>query len=56
MIIDGDVLNGPDGPLFRVFNEPCTTIPAGSPMHNPYGMWRLEPVMDGIVDEEGAEE
>jgi hypothetical protein len=49
IVCDGDVLNGPDGPLFRVFHEPCTTLPAGSPMHNPYGMWRLEAVIPGTM-------
>jgi len=41
-IIDGEALGGPDGPEFIVRHELCTCFRAGTPFHNPYGIWRLE--------------
>ncbi len=45
IVTDGDALGSPDRPMFRVFQEPFTRAPAGTPMYNPYGVWRLEPLM-----------
>ena len=41
-VLDGDSLNDFDGPLFTAHHHPCTRYPAGAPIHNPYGVWRLE--------------
>ena len=41
---DGDLLGDEDAAHFRVRMEPCTYLPEGSPLHNPYGRWRLEPM------------
>jgi hypothetical protein len=53
-VIDGDSLNDLQGPLFRAVHQPCTRYPAGTAFHNPYGVWRLEPVMEGEEGDEGS--
>jgi hypothetical protein len=44
MIIDGDPLGSEQGALFRARARPFTRVPRGSPLYNPYGVWRLEPI------------
>lgn len=46
VINDGDMLGAPDEPQFRVREEPDKRIPPDHPMHNPYGYWILEPVLE----------
>ena len=46
VVLDGDPLGGEDGPMFRARHYPCSRVPVGSPMYNPYGVWRLEPMGD----------
>jgi hypothetical protein len=43
-ICDGDPVGGESGPLFRAHARPCTRFKPGTPFHNPYGVWRLEPI------------
>jgi hypothetical protein len=45
-ILDGEAIGGPQGAEFRLRHIPCTRFPVGSPFHNPYGLWRLEPIED----------
>ena len=45
-IVEGDLLGDEETALYRVRNEPAERFPPGSPLHNPYGLWRLEPVED----------
>jgi hypothetical protein len=45
-ILDGEAIGGPEGVEFVVRHFPCTRFAAGSPWHNPYGVWRLEQVGD----------
>ena len=44
---DGDVVSDGVGPTFRVNREPCRQFRTGSPLHNPYGRWRLVQVSQG---------
>ncbi len=44
IVADGDYVGDLQGPRFRVCKEPCRGLPASSPLHNPYGRWRLVPV------------
>jgi hypothetical protein len=44
MIIDGDPVGSEFGVLFRARAHPFTRVPPGTAFHNPYGVWRLEPV------------
>ncbi len=39
---DGDLVGDSDEPTHRVRGQDCDFPPAGTPMHNPYGCWRLE--------------
>lgn len=41
---DGDLLGDEESAMFQVRREPFTRFPPGSPLHNPYGQWRLQPV------------
>ena len=41
VIADGDLAGDETGPQFRLRRESCGRFPATSPMHNPYGQWRL---------------
>jgi hypothetical protein len=41
---DGECIGDADAPTHRVRSHDCTFPPAGTPMHNPYGCWRLEAV------------
>jgi len=41
---DGDPLGDEESALFRARHRPCTRFPAGTPYHNPYGVWFLEPI------------
>jgi hypothetical protein len=43
-IVDGDPIGTPDGPSHRLRRVPCDRFEVGTPFHNPYGVWRLEPV------------
>lgn len=43
---DGHIIADLDGPKFQAFFHPCTDMPAGSPMHNPYGRLKLVSVKD----------
>lgn len=42
-INDGEVVGDPILPTFRVYHEPHDLLPAGLPMSNPFGQWRLKP-------------
>ncbi len=53
-IADGDLAGDESGPQFRLRRESCARIPATSPMHNPYGLWRLVP-LDKEAGEAAAE-
>lgn len=43
---DGHVIADLDGPRFQAFFQPCTDMPAGSSMHNPFGRLKLVSVKD----------
>jgi hypothetical protein len=43
-IADGDLAGDETGPQYRLRREPCARLPATSPMHNHYGLWRLVPL------------
>lgn len=45
-VVDSDALGPEGGPQLRVRHHPCTRFPAGTPCHNPYGIGRLEPVLE----------
>ena len=45
-VIDGDALGDEESAMFCARAHPCTRFRAGSPSHNPYGVWRLEPIED----------
>jgi hypothetical protein len=51
-ILDGEAIGGPEGAEFRLRHVPDTRFPAGARFHNPYGLWRLEPIDedDGETD------
>jgi hypothetical protein len=53
IIHDGDVLGGdvPGMPSFRAVHKDDTHAPPGSPMHNPFGLWRLEPLTEEMMRE-----
>jgi hypothetical protein len=42
-VLDGDVVDGPAGTIYRATQHPFTRMAEG-PLFNPYGMWRLERV------------
>jgi hypothetical protein len=46
VIADGDYAGDYEGspPRFLLRKEATTFPPPGSPLHNPYGRWRLEPI------------
>jgi hypothetical protein len=46
VIADGDYAGDHEGspPRFLLRKEATTFPPPGSPLHNPYGRWRLEPL------------
>ena len=37
--------DGPEAPLYLISHEPCTNYHEGSLFVNPFGMWRLRPVL-----------
>lgn len=43
-VADGDYVGDGNGPTFQVYKEPCRRFRPGSPLHNPYGSWRLVPI------------
>lgn len=43
-ISDRDLVGDESGPRFELRKEPSRRFPPGSPLHNPYGQWRLEPL------------
>jgi hypothetical protein len=43
---DGHLLADLDGPRFQAFREDRSVVPAGSPMHNPFGRLRLVSMRD----------
>jgi hypothetical protein len=45
-IADGHLLADLRGPRFQAFVEECMKVPAGSPMHNPFGRLRLVAMRD----------
>jgi hypothetical protein len=45
-VADGHLLADLCGTRFQVFEEECLEIPAGSPMHNPFGQLRLVTMRD----------
>lgn len=45
-IDDGHVIADLDGPRFQAFTQECTGLPAGSPMHNPFGRLKLVSMRD----------
>ena len=47
-IVEGDLIG--EEPTYRFHKEPRSRLPAGSPLHNPYGEWRLERVDAGILE------
>ena len=51
VIADGDLVGDPSGPRYRLRKTPATRFQAGSPLHNPYGQWRLEPIARIGTDE-----
>ncbi len=50
-IKDGDTLGGETGAMFRAVHTECTRFEPDSPWFNPFGIWRLEPILDDILDE-----
>jgi hypothetical protein len=40
-----DPIGDENGPQFRLCAMPCTRVPPASPFFNPYGVWRLEPIL-----------
>jgi hypothetical protein len=40
-IVEGDLAGDEQAPQFRVLKETAHRAPSGSPLHNPYGQWRL---------------
>ncbi len=45
-VADGHLLADLRGPRLQVFEEECLEMPAGSPMHNPFGRLRLVTLRD----------
>ena len=45
-IEDGHVLADLNGPRFQVFTHDSAVVPAGSPMHNPFGRLKLVSMRD----------
>jgi hypothetical protein len=43
-VLDGDPLGDEQTALFCARAHPCTRFDPGTPFHNPYGIWRLEPI------------
>ncbi len=43
---DGEYIGDDQAPTHRVWIGDCSFPPSGTPMHNPYGNWRLEAVED----------
>jgi len=41
-VTDGDYIGDAEAPTHRVWGADCDFPPSGTPMHNPYGCWRLE--------------
>ena len=39
---DGEYIGDEQAPTHRVWCGDCSFPPSGTPMHNPYGCWRLE--------------
>ena len=46
ILTDGGPLDGWDGPGLDIRHADCDRFEPGSPFHNPYGVWRLEPVVE----------
>ncbi len=42
-LADGDPIRSEEGPSHRLRAVACERFPAGTPFHNPYGVWVLEP-------------
>lgn len=40
-ILEGDLVGDAKAPMFRLVREACTRFTPDSPLHNPYGVWRL---------------
>jgi hypothetical protein len=38
---DGDIVNDPSFPAFRVAAQPDDRVPSDAPMFNPFGRWKL---------------
>lgn len=43
-ISDGDLVGDDEGPKYLLRRELSHRFPARSPLHNPYGQWRLQPL------------
>ncbi len=43
-IADGDLVGDDSGPTYLVRKELSRRFPSPSPLYNPYGQWRLEPL------------
>ena len=43
-IAHGDFVGDEGGPRYRLRREASPLFPPGSPLHNPYGQWRLKPL------------
>lgn len=41
---EGDLVGDETGPRYRLSRESATLVPEDSPLHNPYGRWRLQPL------------
>ena len=41
-VTDGDHIGDAKSPTHQVREQVCDFPPSGTPMHNPYGCWRLE--------------
>ncbi len=46
-IAEGDLYGGAAAPRYLLGKEPVRRFRPGSPMHNPYGQWRLLPLEVG---------
>lgn len=45
LLVSGEtVVNDESGKQYRITHEPCHTFPPDDPFHNPFGVWRLQPL------------
>ena len=53
---DGDACGDEQSARFRVRHRRCERFEPGTPFHNPYGVWFLEPIDEDDEDEEEDED